>query len=239
MINKQKSAKTQPKSNGLRKPGRDFRRNRAQPRCRPSRVLSRSFTGPFRTSTSVPRGASRGFCSIRTVRPCRSTSLPTWVSRWSGELARTWKPRSSRIRTPQARQGRSPVYRLVSLTGTDGKALIFSGPATRETVTVQGVVKRINYARHGAANGVILESGDFVHLKPAGHEARGSEGGRPGDRGRNGRADAAGPAGDRSQDRQRRRDDVEETCPVREPRRGNRSPAHLSGFRARSLQLDR
>ena len=31
-----------------------------------------------------------------------------------------------------------------------------------------GRVVRFNYARHGAANGVVLDSGDFVHTKPAG-----------------------------------------------------------------------
>ncbi|CAN5457876.1 hypothetical protein BH09PSE6_BH09PSE6_03640 [soil metagenome] len=32
----------------------------------------------------------------------------------------------------------------------------------------EGIVVRLNYARHGAANGVILDTGDFVHLKPEG-----------------------------------------------------------------------
>ena len=63
--------------------------------------------------------------------------------------------------------GNHPVYSLVSLTGTDGKALISSG-GSAETVSVQGVVKRINYAQNGAANGVILESGDFIHLSAEG-----------------------------------------------------------------------
>jgi hypothetical protein len=58
------------------------------------------------------------------------------------------------------------VYRLVTLHGADGKTLIFSGNADGETATVQGVVKRLNYSRHGEANGVVLQSGDFVHLKP-------------------------------------------------------------------------
>jgi hypothetical protein len=64
--------------------------------------------------------------------------------------------------------GNHPVYSLVSLTGTDGKALISSG-GSADTVSVQGVVKRINYAQNGAANGVILEdSGDFIHLSAEG-----------------------------------------------------------------------
>jgi len=70
--------------------------------------------------------------------------------------------------TETAKNGKAdhPVYRLVTLTGTDGKALIFAGPGEKEVATVHGLVKRINYSRHGEANGVILDSGDFVHLKP-------------------------------------------------------------------------
>ncbi|MBN9523271.1 hypothetical protein J0H58_32950 [bacterium] len=33
---------------------------------------------------------------------------------------------------------------------------------------VEGVVARLNYARHGEPNGVVLDTGDFVHLKPHG-----------------------------------------------------------------------
>ncbi len=65
-------------------------------------------------------------------------------------------------------KGDHPVYSLVTLTGTDGKPLIHAGAGGAEMATVQGIVKRINYARHGAANGVVLESGDFIHLKPEG-----------------------------------------------------------------------
>ena len=33
---------------------------------------------------------------------------------------------------------------------------------------MQATVKRINYARNGVADGVILDSGDFVHLERIG-----------------------------------------------------------------------
>ena len=65
-------------------------------------------------------------------------------------------------------KGDHPVYNLVTLTGNDGKALIHSSTGDADIVTVQGIVKRINYDRHGAANGVVLESGDFIHLTPEG-----------------------------------------------------------------------
>jgi hypothetical protein len=66
------------------------------------------------------------------------------------------------------RKGDHPVYRLISLTGKDGQALVFANRGDGEVVTVQGIVKRINYTRHGEANGVVLESGEFIHLKPDG-----------------------------------------------------------------------
>jgi len=65
-------------------------------------------------------------------------------------------------------KGDHSVYRLISLTGNDGKALTFANRGDREVVTVQGKVKRVNYTRHGEANGVVLESGDFIHLTPDG-----------------------------------------------------------------------
>ncbi len=34
-----------------------------------------------------------------------------------------------------------------------------------------GIVERLNYALHGAVNGGILESGDFLHVKPEGARA--------------------------------------------------------------------
>ena len=41
-------------------------------------------------------------------------------------------------------------------------------PERAGATTVEGVVARLNYARHGEPNGVVLDSGDFVHLKPLG-----------------------------------------------------------------------
>jgi hypothetical protein len=70
--------------------------------------------------------------------------------------------------TAKHNKGEHPVFSLVILKGADGKALIHSPTGDGAIATVQGVVKRINYTRHGEANGVVLESGDFVHLKPAG-----------------------------------------------------------------------
>ena len=57
-----------------------------------------------------------------------------------------------------------PVYRLRERRSTRGGAVL---SATRKAL-VTGLVQRINYARHGQANGVVLEGGDYVHMKPRG-----------------------------------------------------------------------
>ena len=61
-----------------------------------------------------------------------------------------------------------PVYRLASA------ALADAAPGHDDAVqaSTTGVVARLNYALHGEPNGVVLDNGDFVHLRPPGmHQA--------------------------------------------------------------------
>ena len=59
-----------------------------------------------------------------------------------------------------------PVLELRELLSIDGRPYARDG----EAMPYRGRVRRFNYARHGAINGVVLDSGDFLHLKPEGHE---------------------------------------------------------------------
>ncbi|MGN6507583.1 MAG: hypothetical protein ACTHM6_18660 [Tepidisphaeraceae bacterium] len=70
----------------------------------------------------------------------------------------------------EAEDDAHPVYDLVRLTTSDGNTLTAEG-APEMGVRVQGVVVRINYARRGEPNGAILDTGDFVHLRPHGARA--------------------------------------------------------------------
>ncbi len=58
-----------------------------------------------------------------------------------------------------------PVFQLSGLK-VGGKAVKLD-PRTQ----VEGKIVRFNYALHGEANGVVLDTGDFVHLKPHGTRA--------------------------------------------------------------------
>lgn len=58
-----------------------------------------------------------------------------------------------------------PVFRLLRLINHNGDR---PDTATIDDRRFSGRVKQLNYALHGEVNGAILDSGDFLHLKPEG-----------------------------------------------------------------------
>ena len=66
--------------------------------------------------------------------------------------------------SPKTKEGVHPVYELDSITKVDGKTFKSNG----EAKPISGVVAAIHYAKHGEPNGVILESGEFIHTRPPG-----------------------------------------------------------------------
>ena len=60
-------------------------------------------------------------------------------------------------------EGAHVVYRFERLAAVEGEA-----PAAPKDAEVRGKVVRFNFAKHGAPNGVVLDSGDFVHTRPDG-----------------------------------------------------------------------
>jgi hypothetical protein len=60
-----------------------------------------------------------------------------------------------------------PVYTIAKVISVDGAnpTRANKGPAI---APYKGMVVCFNYARHGAKNGVVLDTGDFIHLKPDG-----------------------------------------------------------------------
>jgi hypothetical protein len=125
------------------------------------------FRGVLEEFNLSPKGGVEGFLlhsDGQTVQVNVTTDVGFAVVRGIGQnVEATVEPEHA---SAKHEVGRHAVYRLISLTGADGKPLIFDGSGAKDVATVQGVVKRINYDRHGAANGVILGSGDFVYMKP-------------------------------------------------------------------------
>jgi predicted phosphodiesterase len=78
------------------------------------------------------------------------------------------------LAAPDNGQPDLPVYEVLKLIDSKGREIALDGgkagpPPTvgkGDTVRIEGVVKRLNHARHGEINGAVLENGDFVHLGP-------------------------------------------------------------------------
>lgn len=68
---------------------------------------------------------------------------------------------------PRHGEAAHEVYALERLVSIDG------APAAPDEAVrrVEGYVARIHHARHGEPNGVVLDTGDFVHMRPDGFAA--------------------------------------------------------------------
>ncbi len=60
-----------------------------------------------------------------------------------------------------------PLYRFEQLVSVEGRAPDRS-PRASERAPYSGIVVRLNFARHGAPNGFVLDNGDFIHTRPEG-----------------------------------------------------------------------
>jgi len=72
-----------------------------------------------------------------------------------------------RDHSPKTAHSTHPVYRFSAFADAAGapQALVQADPAH---TTLRGIVAALHFARHGEPNGVILDSGDFIHLRPHG-----------------------------------------------------------------------
>ncbi len=72
--------------------------------------------------------------------------------------------------SPKTADAVHPVYQLQAL--ADGAGQPADWPdADAEGATLKGVVAALHYARHGQPNGVVLDSGQFIHVRPHGMAA--------------------------------------------------------------------
>ena len=107
----------------------------------------------------------KGFCEGVLLKSGATTiqvNLPKEDSpRWDG-LLKVGDALSAEVE-PEDSHGHPAhkVFRSVRLMTLNGKA--FAGGNE-----FSGRVERLNYARHGEVNGAILDSGEFLHLKPEG-----------------------------------------------------------------------
>ncbi len=65
--------------------------------------------------------------------------------------------------SPKSGKAAHPVYQLRGITKLVGQPRIHE-----PSRAINGVVAAIHYAKHGEPNGVMLESGEFIHTRPPG-----------------------------------------------------------------------
>ena len=69
--------------------------------------------------------------------------------------------------SPKTAGAAHPVYKFVSFADAAGQPVDPPGAASAKAV-LKGVVAALHFARHGEPNGVVLETGEFIHLRPHG-----------------------------------------------------------------------
>ncbi|WP_394787375.1 hypothetical protein [Rhodoferax sp.] len=69
--------------------------------------------------------------------------------------------------TPKTKDAAHPVYQFEAFADAEGHALDMAGSDPANT-TIKGIVAALHYARHGQPNGVVLETGEFIHMRPHG-----------------------------------------------------------------------
>ena len=64
-----------------------------------------------------------------------------------------------------------PVYQLIRMKNGNQNEFLVAASNGQGSTHFSGTVERLNYALHGELNGGILNTGDFLHLKPQGAAA--------------------------------------------------------------------
>ena len=70
-------------------------------------------------------------------------------------------------RSPKAAAGAHAVYKFRAFADAAGQAIKHAVPDPGH-FAINGVVASWHYARHGEPNGVVLETGEFIHMRPHG-----------------------------------------------------------------------
>jgi hypothetical protein len=133
----------------------------------PHESKAQTVTGQLQQLLFSPKGGLEGLLITVRSKPVQVSMPPATadVGALSRALGRSIEVKAVPDHSPKTKEGAHPVFKLSSITKLAGKP--FKSNA-EDHDRVSGVVALIHYARHGEPNGVILESGEFVHTRPHG-----------------------------------------------------------------------
>jgi len=143
---------------------------------KPNKQENETLQGVVREYNFSPKGGVEGMLLQEGERlvqvnfPPEMGMVVAWAVAAGSRVEATIEPDAGTDKHPP---GDHPVYRLVSLKEVNGPPFDVESLDENAPAHVDGVVRRLNYANYGEANGVVLDSGDFVHLKPDGMKRAG------------------------------------------------------------------
>ena len=122
-----------------------------------------TISGTLKQFNYSPKGIYEGFLLKSKKHIVQVNFPPEMAPRIAAEISEGDKVKAVVEADADGRPSDHPVYSLLSLTTKRGVSI-----GAPDDDSLRGKVARINYAKHGEPNGAVLESGDFVHLKPHG-----------------------------------------------------------------------
>jgi hypothetical protein len=131
----------------------------------PNKDKSESLRGTLQQLLFSPKGGIEGLLLEVHSKPIQVSLEPgdADANALNDAVGKPIEVKASPDHSPKTKDGAHPVYQLDSITKLAGKAYKSNG-----TQPTKGVVASIHYAKHGEPNGVILESGEFIHTRPHG-----------------------------------------------------------------------
>ena len=128
---------------------------------------AQTVTGHLQQLLFSPKGGIEGLLiTVRNGRVQVSMAPATVdVGALSRALGRSIEVAGVPDYSPKTKEGAHPVFKLNSITKLGGKLFKANDDIDDR---VSGVVASIHYAKHGEPNGVVLESGEFIHTRPHG-----------------------------------------------------------------------
>ena len=124
-----------------------------------------SLSGQLQQLLFSPKGGIEGLLLKVGAKSVQVSMEPATVDAraLAAAVGKSIEVTASADHSPKTKDGLHPVYKLEGIAKIAGKA-VKAGDAH----AVRGVVATLHYARHGEPNGVILESGEFIHTRPPG-----------------------------------------------------------------------
>ena len=130
----------------------------------PHDAKSETLSGQLQQLLFSPKGGIEGLLLKVGSKSIQVSMGPATADALADAVGKSIEVKASADHSPKTKEGMHPVYKLDVITKIAGKAVKLSGDAH----PISGVVATIHYAKHGEPNGVILESGEFIHTRPHG-----------------------------------------------------------------------